>query len=56
MNSPSSIRDIDNLKSSNIYYKPGRVQRTDLGWDGIKLSEYIINNISGEYDTNAQTL
>lgn len=51
--SPPANRDLNSLKSSNIYYKPGRVLRTDLGWDAIKQSEYIINNISTDYATNA---
>jgi hypothetical protein len=30
-----------NLNHSNIYQKLGQLKRNDIGWDGVKLTEYV---------------
>lgn len=36
----------NNLSSSNIYTKQGLLKRNEIGWDGVKLTEYVTEQLS----------
>ena len=36
-------------QNSRIYMKQGLMKRNDIGWDGVKLSEYVTAQIAGNY-------
>lgn len=35
-----------NLNNSNIYTKQGLLKRNEVGWDAVKLTEYVTEQIS----------
>jgi hypothetical protein len=34
------------LHSSNIYTKQGMLKRNDIGWEGVKLTEYVTEQLA----------